>query len=577
MKRLLSYLKPHRGKVVISCLMVIFIVISELSRPIIIGKAIDDDIMQGDFNGLIIKALMYFAMLIMGFAFNWLNNRLLQTVGQNIVYEIREQTYIHIHNMSMSFFNNQPVGKLTTRVTNDADAISELFSNILIKLFKNAIKIIGYVVVMLAINVRMALISFVTLPIVVVLTRVLGRVLRKAYDQIRTKRTELNTYLSEHLMGMKLTQLFNMENREDSRFKSISEDLLRANRKEVSTYAIFRPLIYLTSVFALILVIGVGSIGVFEGWMSVGILFVFITYINELYDPIQEMAEQFGTLQQAVASASKIFTILDEVNPIVSPTTETKLIERKILGKIEFRNVWFAYTDEEYILRDVSFVINPGEKVAFVGTTGAGKSTILNLIGRYYDINDGQILVDDIDIRDYDLDVLRAAIGQVQQDVYLFTGSIRDNITLGREDFDDKRAWDSLKLACADGFVSELDGGLDALVAERGSTLSAGQRQLISFARTLCYDPKILVLDEATANIDTETEQLITQAIQNMMDGRTTIMVAHRLSTIQHADRIYVLGLGQIIEQGSHIELLAADGMYRKLYEIQRDDINEKH
>lgn len=573
MKRLLGYLKPHIVTVILSCLMVVFIVISELSRPVIIGEAIDDDITTGSLQGLIFKAALYFAMLFMGFVFNWLLNRVLQRVGQDIVYELREETYVHIHNMSLSFFNEQPVGKLTTRVTNDADAVSELFANVLIKLFKNGIKILGYIVVMLAINWRMALISFSTLPVVVFLTWILGKTLKKAYSDIRTKLTDLNTFLSEHLMGMKLTQVFNMENTEDKRFKDKSENLLIANKKEVTSYAIFRPLIYLTSVFALILVIGVGAYGCFAGWMSLGVLFVYITYINELYDPIQEMAEQFGTLQQAVASAEKIFAVLDQKPDIVSIPSEEGL-NIDIQGKIEFKNVWFSYTPGEYILKDVSFVISPGEKVAFVGATGAGKSTILNLIGRYFDIDKGQILIDGVDIRDIPLEQLRSAIGQVQQDVYLFTGNIRDNITLGRTDFTDERISNSLKLACAEGFVETLQEGLEAPVTERGSTLSAGQRQLISFARTLCYDPKILVLDEATANIDTETEMLITQAIANMMEGRTTIMVAHRLSTIQHADVIYVMGHGSIIEQGSHNELIMADGAYRKLYELQREGAN---
>jgi len=568
MKRLLSYLKPHIGTVIFSCILVLLIVLSELIRPVIIGNAIDDDIVDKNFNGLVFKAILYFVMLLCGFIFNWINNRVLQKVGQDIVYVLREETYEHIHRMSMSFFNEQPVGKLTTRVTNDADAVSELFSNILIKLFKNGIKIIGYIVVMFVVNTKMALVSLVTLPAVIILTCFMRLYLHKAYEQIRNRLTELNTFLSEHLSGMKLTQIFNMEDVEDYSFKERSENLMKANKREVRGFAFFRPAIYMTSIFALIIVIFIGAKCVFEGTLTIGVLFVFITYINEIYDPIQEMAEQFGTLQQAIASAEKIFSILDTKENIENPSSP---IEVDIDGTIEFKNVWFSYIEGEYILKDVSFKIRKGEKVAFVGSTGAGKSTILNLIGRYYDIDDGQILFNGIDIRDIDISVLRSAIGQVQQDVYLFTGDIRDNITLGNDNYTNEDVNHALTLACADKFVEDLPNGMYTNVSERGQSLSAGQRQLISFARTLIYDPKILVLDEATANIDTETEGLITKAIENMMKDRTCIMVAHRLSTIQHADTIYVLGYGKIIEKGNHSELIASNGIYRKLYELQKE------
>ena len=490
-------------------------------------------------------------------------------MGQQIVYKLREETFTHIHSLSLSFFNITPVGKLVTRVSNDTEAVNEVFSTILVKLFKNVVKIIGYAVVMLSINVKMAGISFLLLPLVAILTFVFRHLSRKAYQITRNKITELNTFLSEHISGMKLIQIFAREKEKYSEFEGKSMELYRANFREIMTFAIFRPSIYMVSVIAMILVIRTGSLSVLNGSLSLGTLFVFITYISSFFEPIQELSEQLGTLQSSIASAEKIFSVLDVKPEIVSPADPTPV---NILGEIEFRHVWFAYEEENYILKDVSFVIHPGEKAAFVGATGAGKSTILNLIGRYFDIQKGQILIDGIDIHEIDLDVLRGAIGQVQQDVFIFTGDIKSNISLNNEAISPDDVRRAAEIVNADPFIQKLPHGYHEPVTERGSTLSAGQRQLLSFARTLAYDPKILVLDEATANIDTETETLITQALARLMDGRTTIMVAHRLSTIQHADKIIVMHHGEIKESGTHQELLAKDGLYKKLYELQLMD-----
>lgn len=524
---------------------------------------------QNDFKGILKAGILFLLLLFSGFFLNLADTWLLQKMGQQIVYKLREETFTHIHSLSLSFFNITPVGKLVTRVSNDTEAVNELFSTILVKLFKNVVKIIGYAVVMLSINVKMAGISFLLLPLVAILTFVFRHLSRKAYQITRNKITELNTFLSEHISGMKLIQIFAREKEKYSEFEGKSMELYRANFREIMTFAIFRPSIYLVSVIAMILVIRTGSLSVLNGSLSLGTLFVFITYISSFFEPIQELSEQLGTLQSSIASAEKIFSVLDVKPEIVSPVDPAPV---NILGEIEFRHVWFAYEEENYILKDVSFVIHPGEKAAFVGATGAGKSTILNLIGRYFDIQKGQILIDGIDIHEIDLDVLRGAIGQVQQDVFIFTGDIKSNISLNNEAISPDDVRRAAEIVNADPFIQKLPHGYDEPVTERGSTLSAGQRQLLSFARTLAYDPKILVLDEATANIDTETETLITQALARLMDGRTTIMVAHRLSTIQHADKIIVMHHGEIKESGTHQELLVKDGLYKKLYELQLMD-----
>lgn len=659
MKRLLSYLKPHKWVMTLATVLVLFIITVELYRPIIIGNAIDQYIngyyhpyveadvsasdavnwnglvlsrdqavskadsasfyqiflwkdhyymaenltraectalqnadtsvlknyvregaqkltsndlkvlRQNDFKGILKAGILFLLLLFSGFFLNLADTWLLQKMGQQIVYKLREETFTHIHSLSLSFFNTTPVGKLVTRVSNDTEAVNELFSTILVKLFKNVVKIIGYAVVMLSINVKMAGISFLLLPLVAILTFVFRHLSRKAYQITRNKITELNTFLSEHISGMKLIQIFAREKEKYSEFEGKSMELYRANFREIMTFAIFRPSIYLVSVIAMILVIRTGSLSVLNGSLSLGTLFVFITYISSFFEPIQELSEQLGTLQSSIASAEKIFSVLDVKPEIVSPVDPAPV---NILGEIEFRHVWFAYEEENYILKDVSFVIHPGEKAAFVGATGAGKSTILNLIGRYFDIQKGQILIDGIDIHEIDLDVLRGAIGQVQQDVFIFTGDIKSNISLNNEAISPDDVRRAAEIVNADPFIQKLPHGYDEPVTERGSTLSAGQRQLLSFARTLAYDPKILVLDEATANIDTETETLITQALARLMDGRTTIMVAHRLSTIQHADKIIVMHHGEIKESGTHQELLAKDGLYKKLYELQLMD-----
>lgn len=519
-----------------------------------------------DFFGICEAALLYLGALLLGFVLNALQTYTLQKMGQDIVFCMREQVFTHIHSLSLGFFNTQPVGKLVTRVTNDTEAVNEMFSSVLVRLFKNVVKIAGYAVVMLSINRKLAGYSFLLLPVIGVLTFVFRYLSRQAYRITRNRITEINTFLSENISGMKLIQIFTREKEKYGEFEDKSRGLFKAGYREMMIFAVFRPLIYLLSVAALVIIIGRGAGLVLGGAISIGTLYIFTNYISSFFDPIQELAEQFGTLQSSLASAEKMFQILDVKPEIVNPKNPADIT---IKGKIEFKNVWFAYEKDDYILKDVSFTIEPGEKVAFVGATGAGKSSILNLIGRYFDIQKGEILIDGVNIKDIDTDVLRGAIGQVQQDVFLFTGDVKGNIALRNEEITMEEIKAAAEYVNADRFIMKMPGGYDEPVTERGSTLSAGQRQLISFARTLAYKPTILVLDEATANIDTETESLITEAMEKLMKGRTTIMVAHRLSTIQHADKIMVMNQGKIVESGNHQELLALGGVYRNLYDLQ--------
>lgn len=524
------------------------------------------ELRKTDFTGICLAAAVYLLVLLFVFVFNVIQTYVLQRMGQDIIYRMREEVFGHIHSLSLNFFNTTPVGKLVTRVANDTEAVNEMFTNVLVKLFKNTIKILGFAVVMFSINAKLTVYAFLMLPVVTVLTFVFRYLSRQAYRVTRNRITEINTFLSENISGMKLIQIFTREKEKYDEFEHKSLGLFKAGFKEVLIFAVFRPTIYMLSVVALVIIIGNGSFLVLENGISLGVLFIFINYIGSFFEPIQELAEQFGTLQSSLASAEKVFQILDEEPEVKNPENPKEV---NIRGKIEFKHVWFAYEKEDYILKDVSFTIEPGEKAAFVGATGAGKSSILNLIGRYFDIQKGEILIDGVDIREIDTDVLRRAIGQVQQDVFLFTGDIKGNISLRDETLTMEEIKAAAEYVEADSFIKKLPDGYDEPVTERGATLSAGQRQLLAFARTLAYNPFILVLDEATANIDTETESLITGALEKLMNGRTTIMVAHRLSTIQHADKIMVMHKGRIVECGSHRELLQKEGMYRKLYELQ--------
>ena len=565
--RLLSYMKPYLGWFFLCLVLILALTGFDLYRPMLIGDAIDLFEAEGNYSVITDTAVKYSIVLLLSVIFNISQTWLLQKTGQRIIFTIRRELYVHIQSLSSRYFDLTPVGKLVTRVTNDVEALNEMYSGILVRLFRNIVKIAGLAAIMLLLDWQLALISFLLLPVVCVLTVVFRQIARKTYRLSRTRLTDLNTFLSENISGMRIIQIFGREKRKFEEFDDKSRKLYQAYYREMMVFAVFRPIIYLLSVISLMIVLGVGSREVLDSAISIGTLYIFAQYIQSFFDPIQELAEQFSTLQSSLASAEKIFTVLDE-DSCVREAEEPVLLPR-ILGRIEFSHVWFAYDGENYVLRDVSFLIEPGRRVAFVGATGAGKTSILNLIGRYYDIQKGSITIDGVDIRLLDKKQLRSAIGQMQQDVFIFEGTVESNIRLYDSEITREEVKAAAEYVNASAFIERLPHGYEEPVSERGASFSAGERQLLSFARTLAHKPSILVMDEATANIDTETELLIQQALEKLMEGRTTIMVAHRLSTIQHADCIMVMHKGKIREQGTHQELLARGGIYKKLYELQ--------
>ena len=588
--RLLSRMKPHRKTFACCLALVMALTGLELIRPILIGNAIDryitgekSEILQEEgrehweageraeerFQGVLRTAGLYLAALLLIFLCNRRQMLMLQQMGQDIIYDLRNELFTHVESLTMRFFDTTTVGKIVTRLTNDVEAINEVFTNILVKLFRNLIRMIGLAAIMLNLNARMALYSFLLLPAVAALTLLFRMISRKAYRLTRTRLTALNTFLSEHLSGMKIIQLFGREERKREEFGERNRSLYRAGFRETLVFAVFRPVIYLLSVAALMIIMAAGGDSVLKGSITLGTLYIFLQYINSFFEPIQELAEQFTVLQSALSAAEKIFTLLD-TKPLIQEDEEPVRLP-EVRGRITFDHVWFSYTgrEEDWVLKDVSFTIEPGQSVAFVGATGAGKSSILNLIGRYYDIQKGAILLDGVDIRRLSREQIRRAVGQVQQDVFLFTGDIASNIRLRDDSIPDEAVREAAREVNAARFIERLPDGYASRVTERGATYSAGERQLLSFARTLAYDPAILILDEATASIDTETEQWIQEAVARLMKGRTSIMVAHRLSTIQHCDRILVMHHGRIRESGTHQELLRLGGIYRKLYDLQ--------
>ncbi len=524
------------------------------------------ELRKSDRQGIADTVKIFGVIIFIKFFLDMGHMLLLHFTGQRIIYSIRKEVFEHIENLSLRFFDINPVGKLVTRVTNDTEALSDMYTNILIRMIRSVVCIAGYGIIMLVINAKLALLAFALLPVVIWVTMIMRRRTRAIYRVVRSRLTDINTFLSENLSGMKIIQIFSQEDRKYKEMHDKNEEYHKAGMKETFTFAIFRPVVNILYNLSLALVIYNGANGVLKGTLSVGVLYMFLQYIGSFFDPIMEFSECFGTLQSSLASGEKIFTVLDEKPMITEDPDAVELNDIK--GKIEFDHVWFAYNEKDYVLKDVSFTIEPGTSAAFVGATGAGKSSILNLIGRYYEIQKGTITIDGVDIRKIRISSLRKAIGQVQQDVFIFAGDVRHNICLDH-DMSQEEIEQAAKFVNADRFIEKLPDKYDTELNERGTTLSVGERQLLSFARTLAQKPNILVLDEATANIDTETEQLIQEATEKLMRGRTTIMVAHRLSTIQNADKIIVMSHGRIKEEGTHQELLHKNGVYKKLYDLQ--------
>ena len=572
-RRLLIYAKPHIGAFLVVLIIMALTIAYDIVSPIIIGKITGMVAADFELSELYVYVAAYVGILIVSVLCTYFQAIILQKIGQRILSALREKVFTHIESLSHEQLHQIPVGKLVTRVTNDTNAISMMFTNILVNLIKNAFVVLGIFVAMLIINVQLTLMVLCFVPFVVLFTVIFRKFSRKAYREVKDGTTDINTYLSENLSGMKITQIFNREERKMNDFVYRSKKLGRAKSKQMFVFGIFRPMVYALYISSVLCLFYLGGKGYIQNTTFLGqviaveTLVTFYMYISKFFNPIQSLAEQFNALQSAFASAEKIFSILD-MDPVVVDEPDAIELET-VRGEIEFKDVWFAYKPDEWVLQGVSFKVEAGQTVAFVGSTGSGKTTILSLICRNYDIQKGEILIDGINIKKIKISSLRRHFGQMLQDVFLFSGTIRSNIVLRMDDVEEQQIIDACKYVNADTFINKLENGLDEEVRERGNNFSAGQRQLLSFARTILHKPSVMILDEATANIDTETEILIQDSLTRMMKIGTMLVVAHRLSTIQHADNIILLSHGKIVEQGTHNELLQQKGRYHKLYMLQ--------
>lgn len=583
-KRLLKYAKPYILQFALAVFVILIIVAIELYQPVLLGEVVDkflsrygsvqetnSGVIQKDINGVIKIGLIYLSTVIGVFFFNYIQALILARTGQKIIYNIRMEIFSHLNKLSLSFFTENPIGRLVTRVTSDTEALNEMYTSVIVNVLKSFFVLIGIVFTMINYNLKLSLLTFIVIPFIILFTFTFKNVSMKIHREIRSKISALNAFISEHVSGMKIVQIFAVEDEILQNFKNENEKLRKEHIRQLFTFAIYNPTNFLMNITATSILLWFGSKMVFEGTITIGTIVVFQRYISKFFEPIQELAEQLNLIQSAAAASERIFGLLDE-EPAIKDN-ENAIEMDSFNGSIEFKNVWFSYKEDEWILRDVSFKVAPGESVAFVGATGAGKTTIQNLICRYYDIQKGEILIDGINIRDIKISSLRKNIGQMLQDVFLFSGDIKSNIRLQNENITDVEIIEASKYVNADNFISKLDNKYDEHVIENGAAFSAGQRQLVSFARTLAFKPDILILDEATANIDTETEVLIQDALKKIMKGRTTLIVAHRLSTIQNSNKIIVMHKGEIREEGTHQELLTKKGIYYKLYKLQYEHV----
>jgi ATP-binding cassette, subfamily B, multidrug efflux pump len=579
-RRLLRYLNPYVRYLAVALALTLALNLLEVLQPKFTQYAIDWNILPRTTDGLSLLVALFLGSQLLRLGFSYFQSIFLNSVGQYVMFDMRKELYSKLQNQEVAYYDRNPVGRIMTRLTSDVDALNELFTAGVTDLLGDLVKIIAIVSFMVWTDPKLTIVSLVTVPLLFGATTWFRRGARKGYDLVRTRIARINAFLQEHFAGAQTVQIFNAEAKSLRRFDRINEEYRRANIDTIFYYAVFFPLVDLIGAMGIAVIIWYGGYRVMQNTpghtvLSLGALVAFIQYSQQLFQPIRDISDKYNVLQAAVVASHRIFKTLDQPIAITTPAQPQKA--ERARGRIEFQNVWFAYNDEDWVLKDVSFIVEPGQSIALVGHTGSGKTTITNLLMRFYDIQRGRILLDGVDLRDWDLRALRKNFAVVLQEVFLFSGTVEGNIRLGREDINEERVRWAAQEVHADSFIRRLKGEYEAEVRERGAGLSVGQKQLISFARALAFDPAILILDEATSSIDTETEQLIQRAIERVMRDRTSIVVAHRLSTVQNADRIIVLHHGEVREQGTHQELLAERGLYWKLYKLQYADSRSKY